>query len=166
MFDKTILAKAETLIKLCFDKHITLTAAESCTGGLLMAAFTSVGGVSEVFNGGYVTYSNDEKMDMVNVSQTTLDRHGAVSDEVVREMADGAMLTTGADLAIAISGVAGPTGGSAEKPVGLVHFGVCTAGCFMETHKIFENLDRNGVRLAAVEYALDLLIAEAQKFKR
>ena len=166
MFNDAIIHKAEKLVALCIDKHIKLSAAESCTGGLLMAALTSVSGVSEVFNGGYVTYANEEKIDMVSVEETTLEKHGAVSDAVVREMADGAMLTTGADIAVAISGIAGPTGGTDEKPVGLVHFGIATAGKWTETHQIFKGLDREGVRMAAVEYALDLLLETAEAFKR
>lgn len=158
MFSKSINDKSNILVALCLEKNLTLTVAESCTGGLFMTALTSIPGVSAIFDGGFVTYSNAQKMKQLNVSEATLANHGAVSDAVVREMAQGAVAATGAGMSIAISGIAGPASDDSEKPVGLVHFGVATSEHAMVTHATFEGLDRNGVRMAAVEFALDLMI--------
>lgn len=158
MLTKAINDKSAKLLELCLQKDISLTAAESCTGGLFMAALTSAPGASSIFEGGFVTYSNAKKIDLLNVNEATLADHGAVSDAVVREMAQGAVLATGAGMGIAISGIAGPTSDLSAKPVGLVHFGVATPEHAMVTHHLFSGLDRDGVRMAAVEYALDLMI--------
>src|SRR5690606_36133902 len=106
--------------------HMMVTA-ESCTGGLVAAALTSVAGSSAILHGGFVTYANAAKTAMIGVPAALIDRHGAVSEQVARSMAEGARKTAGVDLAIAITGIAGPGGGSDEKPLGLVHFGLATA---------------------------------------
>jgi nicotinamide-nucleotide amidase len=105
-------------------KNATIATAESCTGGLIASLITDISGSSDYFNTGYVTYANDTKMSMLGVSQATLDVHGAVSEETVSEMLSGTLERSGSDYAIAVSGVAGPTGGSEEKPVGTVYIGV------------------------------------------
>ncbi len=110
----------EAMVKLLANKGKTITAAESCTGGLIASMLTTVSGSSEVFEAGFVTYSNEMKTEMVGVKPKTLEVHGAVSEPVVREMVQGALRRSGADYGVAVSGVAGPTGGSDEKPVGTV----------------------------------------------
>lgn len=133
---------------------ISIVTAESCTGGLLSAAFTDVPGSSRVISGGVVTYSNELKTSLLGVSEHAIKEHGAVSGPVAEEMAAGAMKRLGGDLAISITGVAGPDGGTAEKPVGLVWFSVAYQG---ETRSFSRNLlgDRGGVRTRAVVAALN-----------
>ncbi len=114
---------ARTLGKLCKKKNLKIVTAESCTGGKLAAAITAIAGSSQWFECGIVTYSNTAKIDLLNVSPQTLTTYGAVSAETAREMATGVLQTSPASLSIAITGIAGPTGGSSEKPVGTVWFG-------------------------------------------
>lgn len=134
----------------------TVTCAESCTGGLLAAAFTSVAGSSQWFEQSFVTYSNQAKQDRLGVSAQTLLAHGAVSRETVCEMARGAQAVTGADYALSISGIAGPGGGSAEKPVGTVWFGLATAETAAARTMRFDG-GREAVRQQAVAFALGWL---------
>lgn len=137
-----------------------LATAESCTAGMVAVAITDVAGSSDVFERGFVTYTNDAKMEMLGVRAETLDAEGAVSEPVVEQMARGALAASRADIAISISGIAGP-GGSEFKPEGRVCFGVATpAGCHVETVE-FGALGRAGVRMAARDHALDLLINAA-----
>ena len=117
-------AAAETLLARCRQAGLTLATAESCTGGLVAAALTAVPGSSDVFERGFVTYSNAAKADMIGVPAELIAREGAVSEAVARAMADGALAASRADLAVAVTGVAGPGGGTAAKPVGLVHLAV------------------------------------------
>lgn len=135
-----------------------LATAESCTGGMVAAALTDVAGSSDVFDRGFVTYSNAAKVDMLGVSETTLAAHGAVSQEVAREMAQGALDRSAATLAVAITGIAGP-GGSDHKPEGRVCFGLAQAGreVFAETVE-FGALGRAKVRQAARDHALAMLL--------
>lgn len=107
---------------------LKLTTAESCTGGLISACLTEVAGSSDVFERGFVTYSNEAKSEMLGVDAALIERHGAVSEEVARAMAEGALSRSRADIAVAVTGIAGPSGGSAEKPVGLVHIAAQRAG--------------------------------------
>ncbi|MEL6914957.1 MAG: nicotinamide-nucleotide amidohydrolase family protein [Pseudomonadota bacterium] len=138
----------------------TVTAAESCTGGMVAAAITDIAGSSDVFERGFVTYSNRAKREMLGVAEATLAAHGAVSEDVVREMAAGALEAAGADLAVAISGIAGP-GGSERKPEGRVCFAVATAdGVTAETVE-FGALGRGAVRAAARDHALARLLEAA-----
>ncbi|RXZ42628.1 CinA family protein [Crenobacter cavernae] len=141
-----------------------VTAAESCTGGRIAGAITDIAGSSGWFGYGFVSYGNEAKQKLLGVSAETLAEHGAVSSATVREMADGALRESGADWAVAVSGVAGPGGGSTEKPVGLVWFGL--AGQGVETRAFSERFagDRAAVRAATVDAALSALIAaiEAQ----
>jgi nicotinamide-nucleotide amidase len=135
-----------------------LAAAESCTGGMVAAAITDVAGSSRVFDRGFVTYSNDSKTALLGVPVETIARHGAVSEEVARAMAEGAIAASKADFAIAVTGIAGPDGGSAEKPVGLVHFACATKTATRHLKRQFAGLDRDGVRKAATAQALQLVM--------
>ena len=143
-------------------RRLTLATAESCTGGWIAQAVTSVSGSSACFGYGLVTYSDDAKMRLLNVPRTLLAEHGAVSEAVVRSMAGGAIRISGADLAVAVSGIAGPTGGSEEKPVGTVWFAwsrMSEEGPRTETlHERFDG-DREAVRRQTVVKALSGLVA-------
>ena len=135
---------------------VLLTAAESCTGGLLMAALTEVAGASDAVDRGFVTYSNAAKTEMLGVSRTTLDRQGAVSRQTAEEMAAGALARSNAGVAVAITGIAGP-GGSEHKPEGRVCFAVATSdGTTSETVE-FGAIGRGQVRARSVDHALELL---------
>lgn len=145
---------AETVLRLATARGTSLAAAESCTGGMIAAALTDIAGSSAVFLGGVVSYSNDAKREMLGVSEETLARHGAVSAETAREMAVGCRERFGADLAVSVTGIAGPDGGSADKPVGLVWFGFASSeGVETETRTFWG--DRASVRALATAYALD-----------
>lgn len=135
----------------------TVTCAESCTGGLLSAAFTSISGSSQWFHQSFVTYSNQAKENTLGVMPETLLQHGAVSRETVYEMARGAKAVAQADYALSISGIAGPSGGSKDKPVGTVWFGLATPVEHTECTVLFEG-GRESVRRQAVEFALNLLM--------
>lgn len=135
-----------------------IATAESCTGGLIAAAFTDIAGSSDVFDRGFVTYSNEAKQDMLGVTAESLDRFGAVSSAVAKEMAHGAIARSRASLAVSVTGIAGPGGGTDEKPVGTVWFGVAVlGGAVTSHHHVFEGLNRGGVRQASVETAMNLL---------
>ncbi|MDI3322938.1 nicotinamide-nucleotide amidohydrolase family protein [Pontibacterium granulatum] len=136
----------------------TVTAAESCTGGAVAMNLTELAGSSAWFNGSFVTYSNELKEKMLGVAPETLLTYGAVSEQVVDEMCEGARVKAGADLAIAISGIAGPGGGSTEKPVGTVCFGVAVEGEPAVTETRLFKGDRHQVREQAVDYALAMLL--------
>ena len=137
---------------------VTVTSAESCTGGMVSAAITDIAGSSAVFERGFVTYSNQAKIDMLGVRAETLAAHGAVSEDVAAEMAIGARAAAGADLAVAITGIAGP-GGSEFKPEGRVCFGIAAEGSVQTETVEFGALGRDKVRLAARDHALALLLA-------
>ena len=111
----------EALVKKLIEKKLTISTAESCTGGLIASEITSVAGSSEIFGSGYVTYANSAKMKMLGVKDKTLADHGAVSENTAKEMAEGARAASGADIAVSVTGIAGPGGGTPEKPVGLVY---------------------------------------------
>lgn len=134
----------------------TLSVAESCTGGMIGAAVTSVPGSSDVFAGGAITYSNRMKHSVLGVEENTLETHGAVSEPVVREMASGATETFGTDYAVGVSGIAGPEGGSVEKPVGLVHFGFVSPNGSRHERQVFDG-HRFDVRFSSVEFAIEVL---------
>jgi nicotinamide-nucleotide amidase len=133
-----------------------LTTAESCTGGLIAAAITDIAGSSDIFDRGFVTYSNQSKIDMLGVSPATLGAHGAVSEQTCREMLQGAIKNSGANIAIATTGIAGPSGGSPEKPVGLVYIGILQYSN-MRIVKLHLSGSRAQVRAEAVERAFELL---------
>ncbi len=148
------------LLDLCRSKGLKIAAAESCTGGMVGAWLTDVAGSSDVFDRGFITYSNAAKRDMLGVSPATLDAHGAVSEQVAREMALGALSRSQADLAVSITGIAGP-GGSEHKPEGRVCFGLATRdACQTETVE-FGALGRAKVRHAAAKHAVKLLAQAA-----
>lgn len=153
---------AERLVSLLTARQMTCATAESCTGGGIGAAITSVSGASAVYKGGIISYANEAKENLLGVSSVTLAQHGAVSPETAAQMAEGARQRLKVDLAVSVTGVAGPTGGTPEKPVGLVWFGVaCERGTFTEKH-IFAG-DRAAIRAATAERAMELLIKELEK---
>lgn len=153
-------ALSEQLLALATDKRLTVTTAESCTGGMVAAAITDIAGSSAIFERGFVTYSNQAKHDMLGVRTETLDAFGAVSEEVAREMAEGARSAANADIAVAISGIAGP-GGSEFKPEGRVCFGWSSIqGTGSETIE-FGAIGRDKVRRASTEHALKILVGIA-----
>jgi nicotinamide-nucleotide amidase len=135
-----------------------MATAESCTGGLIAGACTDLSGSSNWFERGFVTYSNAAKVEMLGVDATLIDTHGAVSEPVARAMAEGAVRHARAQVSVAVTGVAGPTGGSAEKPVGTVWFGWCVAGQTTSEMKRFDG-DRAAVRTQTVAHALAQLSA-------
>ena len=162
-----VLAAATALIKLCIERKLTIATAESCTGGLVAGALTEVPGSSAVLDRGFVTYSNDAKQQMLGVPAETLRDYGAVSRQTAEAMAQGALAKAKTDLAVSITGIAGPGGGSAEKPVGLVHFAAVTRdGTTMHAGKIFRgehgDLSRAEIRHKSVLQALDMLLELAQ----
>ncbi len=139
-----------------------IATAESCTGGLVAAAITDISGSSAIFDRGFITYSNRAKLGMLAVPAQLIAAHGAVSEEVALAMVKGALAVSIADVAIAVTGVAGPTGGSAEKPVGLVHF-ACGMRGKTPLHKVqrYGDIGRNAIRQASVKQALQLLLEAA-----
>lgn len=157
MFDDAILLAAENLLAAARGAGVMLATAESCTGGLIAGALTAIPGSSDVVDRGFVTYTNEAKQEMLGVPGAMLARHGAVSEPVARAMAEGALARSRAGLTVAVTGVAGPGGGSAEKPVGLVWFGVAGAGReTLAERQVFPG-DRAAIRRATVERALALL---------
>lgn len=138
-------------------KGAKLATAESCTGGLIAGAVTEIAGSSDVFDRGFVTYSNAAKVQMLGILPETLDAHGAVSEQIAAQMAEGALARSDATIAVSVTGIAGP-GGSAHKPEGRVCFGIATAaGTHTETVE-FGAIGRGQVRQATVEHALKLLV--------
>jgi nicotinamide-nucleotide amidase len=150
-------AFAAKLVQLYRAKGLTLATAESCTGGMVAAAITSVPGSSAVLDRGFVTYSNEAKTELLGVPAALINAVGAVSEDVARHMAQGAKQRAGTNLAVSITGIAGPDGGSPEKPVGTVWFGLATAdGQVFAHHRRFPG-DRQAIRAASTLYALQLL---------
>ncbi|MBL8577126.1 MAG: CinA family protein [Mesorhizobium sp.] len=146
---------ADSFLKACARHKILVATAESCTGGMIMSLLTDIPGSSSMVDRGFVTYSNEAKIDLVDVSCATLQAHGAVSEETAGEMAQGALKNSRAGIALAVTGIAGPDGGSAEKPVGLVWFGMALKGKPVGTEKvIFENRGRDFIRRETVKHAL------------
>jgi nicotinamide-nucleotide amidase len=160
--DEETYARAVAVLDAFRARGWTLATAESCTGGLVAGALTEVPGSSDVVDRGFVTYSNAAKMAMIGVPEATLAAHGAVSEATARAMAEGACKTAGVDAAVAITGVAGPGGGSAAKPVGLVHFACARRdGEVVHREKQFGEIGRAEVRRLSVLEALDLLRSAA-----
>ncbi|UYV39244.1 CinA family protein [Rhodobacteraceae bacterium D3-12] len=152
---------AERLLVAAREAGLRIATAESCTGGMVAAALTDIAGSSDVFERGFVTYSNAAKEEMLGVARDTLDRFGAVSEEVAREMADGALRQSHASLAVSVTGIAGP-GGSDFKPEGRVCFGLAREGRVTETEtQEFGPRGRDWVRAAARDHALFLLLTAA-----
>jgi PncC family amidohydrolase len=156
-----LVALAERLQGLCLGRHLTVALAESCTGGLVASTITEVAGSSGYFLGGVVSYANEAKTAFLDVPQVALDAHGAVSAQVAKAMAAGAQAKFGAALAASVTGVAGPDGGSPEKPVGLTYVGLAD-GSAVEVRRFTFAGDRAGNREAAARAALEWLIEAAE----
>ncbi|MDP1912695.1 CinA family protein [Brevundimonas sp.] len=158
MFPADIESLARQVIETAVARGLTIATAESCTGGLVAGALTAIAGSSAAVERGFVTYSNAAKTELLGVPADLIEAHGAVSEPVARAMADGALTRSPAEVSVSVTGIAGPGGGSADKPVGLVHFGaVGPAGAIHVEHR-FGDLGRDEVRLAGVRVALDLLL--------
>ena len=156
MFSNDINRSAEILLEECRTAGLKLATAESCTGGLIAGCLTEIAGSSDVLERGFVTYSNEAKSELLGVPPALIADKGAVSAEVAEAMADGALAQSHADAAVSVTGIAGPGGGTAEKPVGLVYLGACRRGGRpRHLRRVFPG-DREAVRRAALEVALDL----------
>ena len=154
--EKALIDAAEMLLEGCRKRNWTLATAESCTGGMVVAALPAIAGSSDVVDRGFVTYTNEAKHEMIGVPMALFSSVGAVSEEVARAMAEGARKTAGVDLACGITGVACPGGGSADKPVGLVHIAVASADKTVHERCQFPG-DRHEVRLASALKALEMM---------
>ena len=163
MPEPTLAPLATAVLTLCRSKGLHLATAESCTGGMVAAALTDIAGSSDVVERGLVTYSNEAKSELLGVPEKLLETHGAVSAETAAAMAAGALGAAPVDLAVAITGIAGPGGATPTKPVGLVWFGCARRGGPVTTEQHVFPGDRAAVRLAATKRALELLLAAAQK---
>lgn len=151
--------RAAELARRLNARRLKMASAESCTGGGIAYVLTEIIGASDWFERGFVTYSNDAKMEMLGVAAATLDRHGAVSEATVLEMARGALIRSRADVSVAVSGVAGPGGGSADKPVGTVWIAWAQGPDWSRAERFLFNGDRGAVRDATIEAAVEGLIA-------
>lgn len=152
----------EQIVALMHEKNLTLAAAESCTGGMLSSRIIDVAGVSDVYKAGFVTYANEAKQKLIGVKEETLMKYGAVSEQTAREMVAGALRAAEADMAVAITGIAGPGGGTKEKPVGLVYIACGSADDVVVEHCLFDG-SRSEIRQASVVHALEMLYREIMK---
>ena len=157
MIADTLLIEADALLAACRAQGIRLASVESCTGGLIAAALTAIAGASEVFDRGFVTYSNQAKHDLAGVPLSLIATHGAVSEAVARSMADGGLARSRAAIVIAVTGVTGPGGGSADKPVGTVCFGLARTGRATISERRVLTGDRAAIRAAAVAHAFAMI---------
>lgn len=162
MFPQDIQQTAAAVIAEASRLGWTVATAESCTGGLVAGALTAVAGSSAVVDRGFVTYSNAAKSELLSVSEAAIAEHGAVSELVARAMASGARTVAGVDLAVSITGIAGPGGGSPEKPVGLVHFACAGPLGVVHEARRFGDIGREEVRLESVRVALGLLLTACE----
>lgn len=153
---------AKALISTCLEKNVTFGTAESCTGGLISAFVTDIAGASAVFFGSIVSYDNQVKEKLLGVRPETLTEHGAVSPETALEMSAGALRALGVDLAVSVTGIAGPGGGTVKKPVGLVYISVTSKKGSFVTENHFSG-NRESIRLQTAEEALTLLLHEASR---
>jgi nicotinamide-nucleotide amidase len=160
VFDSETLALAEAVLVACRRRNWRLATAESCTGGLVAAALTAIAGSSDVVERGFVTYSNQAKSDLLGVPADTIAGHGGVSAQTAAAMARGAVARAGVDLAVSITGIAGPGGGTPEKPVGLMCFGIATSVAARSECRHVPGTNRTEIRHAAMRYALHLLAVE------
>ena len=164
MSDAALRAAAKRVLDLCRARGLRLTTAESCTGGLVAAALTEISGSSDVVDCGFVTYSNAAKQTVLGVPTATLKRYGAVSEQTAKAMAGGALKNSRADLAVAITGIAGPRGGTTDKPVGLVYFAAASRdGRRLARTRRYGKIGRRRVRERAVAQALALLRSMARE---
>ena len=159
MREKDINLLAKEIVTKCSVLNKKLTIAESCTGGMIASYITSVSGSSNIFDRGFVTYSNEAKIDLLNVKKATLKNHGAVSFETAIEMVEGAINNSIASVAISITGVAGPKGGTKEKPVGLVYIGIKKNSKTIVKKYLFKNKKRNSIQKTTVKEALKLILS-------
>ncbi len=159
MFDLELKKRSAKIIEILKEKQIKIAVAESCSGGLLSALITEIAGASEVFDRGFITYSNQSKIDLLGVKKETLDSFGAVSSEVALQMAQGAINNSLAKISVSITGIAGPDGGSNEKPVGLVFIAIGSKNCACKKFQFSGNRDK--IRLSSVAAALEMLQNEA-----
>jgi nicotinamide-nucleotide amidase len=157
VFDPGLERKAAALVELCQARTIMVATAESCTGGLVAGLLTEIAGSSAVLDCGFVTYSNGAKAELLGVPWDVLDSYGAVSRQTAEAMATGALSRSRAQATVAITGIAGPGGGSDAKPVGLVHFAAATTSGVIHVERRFGAIGREQVRLASVDQALSLL---------
>lgn len=158
MFAPALLARAEKLLADARAKGLKIATAESCTGGLVAGLLTEIAGSSDVFERGFVTYSNKAKQELLGVPGALIRQQGAVSEAVARAMAEGAIRNSTAQLSVAITGIAGPDGGSDEKPVGLVHITAARAGeASLHRECRFGDIGRGEIRLKSVETAMEML---------
>lgn len=157
MLPDTLLTEAETLVAACRAKGVRLATAESCTGGLIAAALTAIAGSSDVVDRGFISYSNKAKQEMLGVPPALITAHGAVSEEVARAMAEGALRHSRASITVSVTGVAGPRGGSAEKPVGLACFGLGQRDRPVTSERQVFPGDRTAIRAAIVAHAFALI---------
>jgi len=158
MFPDDIAALAQQVITEAAARGLMAATAESCTGGLVAGALTAVAGSSAVVDRGFVTYSNEAKSDLVAVPAALIEAHGAVSEPVARAMAAGAVARSRAQVSVAVTGIAGPGGGSDDKPVGLVHFAAAGPAGVIHAERRFGDIGREAVRLESVRVALGLLL--------
>lgn len=158
MFTKAQSTLAETILAEARTRHLKIATAESCTGGLIAGCLTAIPGSSDVFERGFVTYSNEAKTEMLGVRSDLIAAHGAVSVDVATAMAQGALTHSHADIAISVTGIAGPGGGSPHKPVGTVCFGQATADFHHADRVLFQSTDRTEIRTLALDHALALLL--------
>jgi nicotinamide-nucleotide amidase len=155
---------AERVLAEARKRGLKIATAESCTGGMVSAALTDIAGSSDVFERGFVTYSNESKQVMLGVAAETIAAHGAVSTDTARAMAEGAIRNSRADIAVAVTGVAGPGGGSAEKPVGLVCFAIARKDkATLDHRQLFADGGRTSIRQDATRMALDMLLDAATR---
>ena len=158
MLDESLLTQARRLLDRCRAIGLHIATAESCTGGLIAGTLTEIAGSSDVVDRGFITYSNAAKEAMLGVPSATLERYGAVSAETAAAMASGALQNSLADIAVAVTGIAGPGGGSQQKPVGLVHFAAASrSGQLVVRERRYGDIDRRSVRERSVAEALELL---------
>ena len=157
MISQALLHEAAALLDACRSRKWKLATAESCTGGLIAATLTAIAGSSDVVDRGFVTYSNEAKMELLGVPSTMLAEHGAISEQVRRAMAQGALARSRAKIAISVTGIAGPGGTSADKPVGLVWFGLASRTVDLHSEKVIFPGDRAAVRTATVAHAFALI---------
>jgi nicotinamide-nucleotide amidase len=157
MIDETMRAAAARVLDLCRRRGWKVATAESCTGGLVAATLTEIAGSSDVVDCGFITYSNEAKHELLAVPAAVLGEYGAVSQETAKAMARGALGQSGADTAVAVTGIAGPGGGSESKPVGLVHFAAAHGATVIHREKRFGDVGRHEVRRLSVLEALAML---------
>jgi nicotinamide-nucleotide amidase len=163
MLDDDIVDAAKQLLAVCKRKNLLVATAESCTAGLVAGTLTEIPGVSSILDRGYITYSNQSKHEMLGVAEAILDRHGAVSRETAEAMARGVLGHSRVHLAVSVTGIAGPDGGTKEKPVGLVYFAVATrSGKLVHAEKRYGDVGRSQVRKESVLQAFRMLHEQAE----